>query len=184
MKSEFQKVVEEVRTATQMEIDAENTSKKQEEDCRKQYDIAKQEMEAALVAGNKKLYIEAGMKVEKLRLETEFFEKINKAGRKPASNTEVNGRICKTLRAEARDIGKSTLSEIKKRFLETMSVCNEAIDHLNEIDRIYSSWKVVVMKENPSSKPSGNDIIALYSFSNLLAAEIKRLTFIEESSRK
>lgn len=179
MKSDFQRVKDEVSSIVKREREAEASAKQQEENCRHQYESAQQEMCAALDRGDKDQYKTAGMRAEEARLELEFYEKSRSAGRKPAATPDVDRRIVAVLTAETKQIKIDTLSKLKAIFSEAASVCNESQNHLNEINNLFVDWKKVVMKEDcGNTTPTRESAVTIASFFSTINAQLYRFTMM------
>ena len=183
MKSEYQKITEEISAAVQRVKDDEAKKLRQEEECRKQYEAAKMEMNTALVVGDKEKYKAAGMKAEEARLELEFYEKIKTAEKKPAAYPDDNRRICDALNAESARIRSETLQKLGTLFSEAMSVCTEANTNLNKIKDLYAAWNTNVMKNNENI--NGNIAAALMSiaqFNSTFKGQLQRLDQVKKGA--
>lgn len=147
-KTDYELAKEEIIAAVQREQAAEAQENQQEANCRERIAAAHQEQKAALESGNMEQYRDAGLAAESARLELEFCEKRKRAGRKPAANQDDDHKICSALNAEEIRIKTESLSRVKDLCIELKTICDDALIGFNEINKLYSSWKNIIMKDN------------------------------------
>jgi hypothetical protein len=179
MKTEFQRVKEEVAAAVQRVHDADALQAQQEDDCRRRYEEAQNAMSAALAAGDREGYRTAGMTAEAARLDLEFFEK-SKVDQLPEASEEDDHRIRAALMAEAEHIRIDQLTQLKDLLTKAAAICEDTKKQLDGIDAVSNRWGMIVMKNPNPRKCYSNDIrMALGQFANAINGQLQRFTYMK-----
>ena len=178
MKSEYQRVKDEIVLALQRDSAAATANEKEQAAVRQKLEAAKREMETALAAGDREKYTAAGMIAEKARLDLEFFEKMKAANAaKPGATAERDTQIRAALLNEEWRVRREFLDTLKPTLIQALNACNAAQNSMIELEESRKSWDKV-MKNNSNPFTLGETWQAIGQFHNAIQGQLDRLTIV------
>lgn len=178
MKSDYNKLVEELQAAIAQEQENMKLYAEQMDKRRKRYEDAMKRKDAALSADDKEAYKKAGLEAEEARLELEYYEKKNES--KPAATQEDAKRIRAELTREAQMNRSAALSRIKVAMTEAAAACSETQSKRMEINRLFGDWNRIVLKKNGADDIYSSEMnMAIASLANMIDGIIGRINMIQ-----
>lgn len=179
MKSEFERIRDEITTTAAKVRAADEQAAQHEQEIRREYDAAKERKAAALDSGDMDAYRAAGMEAEARRLDLEFIEGVKRKGPKPAATVEDDSRVMNVLRKEHARIYGEITERLKKYFTEMSNDCAGVLKQFAELETLAGTWgRVVMRKANPEKAGASEANILISGFEGQAKAQIERFKYI------
>lgn len=179
MKSDFERIREEITTTVARVRAADEQAAQHEQEIRRDYDAALERKTAALDAGNMDAFRAAGMEADARRLDLEFIEGTRQKNAKPAATVDDDTRIRAAVRAECERIRAEGLAKLKTMFTAAAGECSEILRQLTAIDNLYASWGRVVMRQEKPERITGDNVRLMFAqMENGEKAQLAKFNFI------